>query len=357
MRALITGGTGFIGGALARHLSTLGWEVRLLAREISTAEARRIPGCQVVTAELGKSKVSALQKAVEGCDVVFHAGAVRNRWGTTPDQYLQVNVEGTQALIDSCIGCARRFIFVSSVGVYGFPGVLGIDESFPLVPRNKPVDYHLSKVLAEDAVFQRKHLIETVIIRPTITYGPGDSSGMITRLISLIYRRKYIRVGSGQNYIHLIFISDLVKGILSAALSPNAAGQTYNLSGDKPVSFRSLTEQISNMIGTRLLPMIIPQFVGTAAGQFFENVYRVGNSLKLIGSTHAPPITRQMVLTCCANRSFSSQKAKEEIAFENQVHLPEGLVQSVRWMVETNQIPIRDSFDNLVSESGNPSIK
>ena len=130
MKALVTGATGFIGGALAAGLAEQGWEVRVLVRPASRNKLAQPDRYHVIEADLD-ADAGLLREAVAGCDVVFHAAAIRNRWGTSADEYRRANVEGTRRLLDAAIGQARRFVYVSSVGVLGYPGVQGIDESFP----------------------------------------------------------------------------------------------------------------------------------------------------------------------------------------------------------------------------------
>ena len=129
--------------------------------------------------------------------MVFHAAAIRNRWATSAAEYRRANVEGTRRLLDASVGQARRFVYVSSVGVLGWPGVQGIDESFPTDVHSAKVGYHSTKAEAEQVVRARGGEIEAVVARPTITYGPDDADGMVTRLIDMIARGRFLRVGRG----------------------------------------------------------------------------------------------------------------------------------------------------------------
>ena len=197
MIALVTGAAGFIGGSLADSLSASGWEVRVLVRPSSRTRVRGSEQYRVFEADLAGS-ARVLEEAVAGCDVVFHAAAIRDRWGTSPEEYRRVNVEGTRRLLVAAAGRAPRFVYISSVGVLGWPGVDGIDESFPVDVRPGEIDYHGTKAAAEQLVRAGRAGVETVIVRPTITYGPGDADGMLTRLITLIARGRFVRNRSGR---------------------------------------------------------------------------------------------------------------------------------------------------------------
>ena len=227
MIALVTGATGFIGGSLAESLSESGWEVRVLVRASSRRRGRWSERYRVFEADLDGS-LAVLEEAVAGCDLVFHAAAIRDRWGTSPEQYRRVNVEGTRRLLAATAGRAPRFVYISSVGVLGWPGVDGIDESFPINVRPGEIDYHGTKAAAEQLVHAMGRRMSTVVVRPTITYGPGDKDGMLTRLIRLIARGRFVRIGRGDNRLHLTYIEDLVQGLILAGTSPSASGETFH---------------------------------------------------------------------------------------------------------------------------------
>src|SRR5262245_10680289 len=131
MIALVTGATGFIGGALAATLAAAGWEVRVLVRPSGRARLAGAARYRVFEADLA-GPPTALERAAAGCDVVFHAAALRDHWGATPEEYRRTNVEGTRRLLAAATGRAARFVHVSSVGILGWPRIDGIDESFPV---------------------------------------------------------------------------------------------------------------------------------------------------------------------------------------------------------------------------------
>ena len=239
MIALVTGANGFIGGSLAASLSASGWEVRVVVRASSRTRLRGSERYRVFEADLTASS-GVLEEAVAGCDVVFHAAAIRDRWGTSPEEYRRVNVEGTRRLLAAAAGRALRFVYISSVGVLGWPGVDGIDESFPVDVRPGEIDYHGTKAAAEQLVHAWPGGMDTVVVRPTITYGPGDGDGMLTRLIRLIARGHFIRIGRGENRLHLTYIDDLVQGLILAGTHPSAPGETFILAGHGPILVREL---------------------------------------------------------------------------------------------------------------------
>ena len=320
--AFITGATGFIGGALAEYLHRRGWQVTAGVRPASAGKLPAGSPFRVVAAPLEAVPPAALRG-----QVVFHAAAIRNRWGTPPERYHQVNVEGTRALLQAAAeGGARRFVYLSSVGVYGWPGILEIDERTPLDDTPAATPYHRSKIAAERVVRAFSEQVETVIVRPTITCGPGDRDGMLTRLIALLQAGRFLPVGRGENTIHLTDIADLCAGLALAGRRPAAAGETFIISGARPVQVRILLETLARLLGKRLPPVCIPAPLALTAGWALAVLYR---RLRLPGE---PFITPEKVRTLTAPRSFSHAKAARLLGYRPQVPLEESLRRTLRWV-------------------------
>ncbi len=320
--AFVTGATGFIGGALAEHLRRRGWQVSVGVRPGSQGRLPAGRPFRVVAAPLEGTPPAALRGRV-----VFHAAAIRNRWGAPPEQYRRVNVEGTRALLHAAAqGGARRFVYLSSVGVYGWPGLSGMDERTPVDDTPAATPYHRSKIAAERVVRAFAGEMETVIVRPTITCGPGDRDGMLTRLMLLLQAGRFLPVGRGENTIHLTDIADLCAGLTLAGTRPAAAGETFIISGAKPVRVRRLLEMLARLLGKRLPPLYIPVPLALAAGWTLAALYR---RLRLPGE---PFITPEKVRTLTASRSFSHAKAAQLLGYRPRVPLEESLRRTLRWL-------------------------
>jgi nucleoside-diphosphate-sugar epimerase len=324
VNALITGATGFIGGALANALLQAGWQVSVLIRPGSRSRLSDPGQFQIVEADLGKPE--GLAPALEGLhpDVIVHAAAIRNRWGTPPDAYYTVNVAATQTLLDMFSGQAKRFVYVSSVGVFGRPGVLGIDESFP-IQVTSTWDYHSSKVAGEKITLTQAERIEVVVVRPTITYGPGDRDGMLTRLIEMVAQKRFLRIGQGENHVHLTYIQDLVDGLQLTMTHPNAPGNTYILAGPHPIKIKALLALIEEQTHQQLPRWYLPQASARKVGAVCETIFQ------WLPKSWAPPITRDKVDNLCANRGFSSAKATQELGYQPQWSYETGLQQAFEW--------------------------
>jgi nucleoside-diphosphate-sugar epimerase len=324
MKALITGATGFIGKALAQALAATGWEVTLLARAQSQGNLPDGP-FRLIEADLAAP--TSLVAALSGLDVdvVVHAAAIRNRWGTPPAAYYNVNVAATQALVQASSGHAGRFVYVSSVGVFGRPGVLNIDESFP-VAVSSTWDYHSSKAAGERIVMESAAGLETVVVRPTITYGPGDSDGMVTRMMQMVMRRQFFRIGRGDNHVHLTYIADLLQGLILAMTHSGAPGNTFILAGPEPITMAQLLGLIENQVDVRLPKWYLPARAARLTGALCEMLYRS------LPPSWNPPITRDKVDNLCANRGFSWHQAQQTLGYTPQYPYKTGLAHTFEWL-------------------------
>jgi dihydroflavonol-4-reductase len=351
MKALVTGATGFIGGALASALSAAGWDVHVLVRPASRHRLPPASGWQVHLGDLTDPEAD-FSSAVQEMDVVFHAAAIRDRWGASPLDYLQANVEGTRRLLQTAAGQVGRFVYISSVGVHGYPRVQGIDESFPLRPADGKPGYHGAKAQAEQVVVTSLvgSRTEAVVVRPTITYGPGDQDGMVTRLLLLLSEGKFIRVGHGANHLHLTYIDDLARGLILAGALPQAAGETFILAGPKTTAFADLVGESLRALRQQavvrrawLARLWQPEGVARLAASVVERAWSPLN-------WGAPPITRDQIDTICIHRGFSYQKAARQLGYEPLIREQVGLARTVSWLVEQGSLP-----EAALSQSGIPA--
>jgi dihydroflavonol-4-reductase len=356
MRAFVTGATGFIGGALAAHLANQGWEVRVLARPASRNKLANPDRYTIVEGDL-ESSATILQEAAAGCDIVFHVAAIRNHWGVRADEYRRANIEGTRRLLDACIGQARRFVFVSSVGVFGSPGVSGIDESFPTDVHGGAVHYHSTKAVAESLVRERGGDIEVVVARPTITYGPGDSDGMVTRLAAMILRGRFVRVGRGANHVHLTYIDDIVRGLTLAGTHAAAAGQTFILAGPESIAIRDFVARIEAALGLAPRTVYIPEAVARPVAWAVECFYRAAAAVTKSRRLGCPPVSRDKIDTLCVHCGFSSAKATNLLGYVPHVGYDEGLSRTFAWMVEEGLMKPAPSRQTPVLSSPSSTIE
>lgn len=233
---LVTGGTGFIGEQLVRSLAQQGEPVRLLVRRREKAAARFGPLLQrLELAEGDLGDPASLQRAVDGVGQVYHLASWISYQGAYAAVH-RVNVVGTRNLLEACrAGGVQRLVHVSSIAAGG-PGVAGPDgklrprtEEDP--PQPLPDPYGLTKLEQERLVLPYgAEGPEAVVVRPSAVFGPGDPEGINTLLWMVRQGRMPFYLGAGHKYLNLVFVRDVVRGMV-AAMVKGRAGRVYNLVG------------------------------------------------------------------------------------------------------------------------------
>lgn len=186
-RALVTGGTGFLGSNLALRLVERRWDVRILQR----------PGASRILLEGGPFEycdgdvlaAETLLPAMQGIDVVFHASGVVDYWNQGVERMYQVNVQGTRNVMQACLEAGiDRVVHVSSAAALGIHPNVIVDETFTFNVKPERFIYGHSKYLAEEVVFEYVRLgLPVVLVNPTTVIGPRDirkvSSGMVVEVV------------------------------------------------------------------------------------------------------------------------------------------------------------------------------
>jgi len=337
MEILVTGASGFIGRHLVRALGAQGHYVRVLIRASSTYTNSN--GSKPFVGDL--TDADSLRQAVEGVDQVYHLAAIRDRWGWPYEDYYAVNVEGTRCLLDAAARQGACFIYCSSVGVLGYPGILDIDESYDYRPQDGKYNYHHTKALAEQLTLEYAHKgkLAATVVRPVITYGPGDEYGMITKLLTLLAAGRFVPVGSGQNHVHLAYITDMVRGIILAGECHQAVGRVYIIPGTRPIAMKELVAYACTLLECPIPRWHIPLAPARAAAWMFESVYTLQRQLGLQLLDGEPFITRDKIDTLTVNRGFSGRRAERELGYQPIIDYPEGLASTIVWARQTGFLP------------------
>lgn len=322
MKVLVTGATGFIGTHLVRRLVKEGHTVRALVRNSSKLTHLRELPVDVTWGDI-RDRPSLIDVS-KGIEVIYHLASLRDRWGRD-DETMEVNFRGTRSLLDAASrNGVGRFIYCSSVSVFGFPSRLPIDESFPYQP---VVAYGVSKMESEILVknYGSRYGLPWVIIRPVITYGPGDKDGFLTKLIKLVSNGLYPLIGGGYNRVHLCYIEDTIRG-LSLAMRDKALERDYIIAGRNPVTIRDLAGSIEKTLQNRALPLRIPIRLGKLVGSAIETWY------EFMGLDGSPPIDRHKVDVMAKDRCYDISRAQKELGFTPQVDYTEGFEKTIKWL-------------------------
>ena len=311
--ALITGATGFIGGHLLETLVAKKWDITCLVRPQSRTGAVEKMPVHIKRGPLHKQDV--LESAVKGQDYIFHLAA-RIR-PAPPEVYETANHRLTRDLANACVRNnpgIRRFIYVSSISVAGpTPPGECYDETHPPSPVS---EYGRTKHKGEQALQKLGDKLPTTIIRPPNVYGARQQETEI--LTKLIRRRVVPLLREEGKSTSLIYIKDLIRGILLAAESPQAQGRTYYLTDGEGYSWREVILTLKRIVLGRSLFLPIPEGAIYSLA-WFSDILRAAGFKKL---HFGRGIWNAMVKT---KWLFSSSKAEAELAFRTHYKLEAGL--------------------------------
>ncbi len=319
---LVTGATGFTGGHLCRGLVARGYQVRALVRDEQRAGDLRQLGVELIQGDLRDQ--AALARAVDNVQTVYHIAALFRQESVSRQIMWETNAEGVRKLLDAAIAAnVARFVHCSTVGVHGETKQPPATETSPYGPGD---DYQESKTAGEKIALEYMEAgrLPITIFRPGGIYGPGDLRFL--KLFRGIKRRKFIMFGSGQVLYQLIYIDDLVDGIIRCGTQAAAVGEVYILTGEAPVTLNQLVQQIAAVVAVpppRLRLPVLPLYL---AGFLCEVL------CKPLGIE--PPLYRRRVDFFRKDRAFSIQKAQTQLGFAPKVDLACGLRQTAAWYLE-----------------------
>ncbi len=315
MEVLVTGATGFIGATVARRLAEAGHRIHALHRRQEQAAGLLAAGFSPVQGNLADLDVATLPRV----DGLIHAGAVINNGG--PGEYQQVNVDGTTRLAEWALRQSPppRLVLISSVGVYGALATQPAVEDSPCRPEN---DYEVTKLAAEQVVRTAAGRgLPMVIIRPTWVYGPGDRKNF--KLFRLIHQGRFPLIGSGRTLLSPLFSEDLAEGILRAATSTEAVGQTIILGPTAPVSLLELCAAAADALGKPAPGRRIPLALALPAAVAAEFLWKF-----LPGS---PPLSRRRLLFFTRSQTFDVTRASRILGFQASTSLSAGMHRTATW--------------------------
>src|SRR5436309_4336997 len=224
MRILITGATGFVGGHAAAACVARGHAVSTIARpDIATGPLERL-GVAIHRGDL--TDLAIIRTAVDGIDAVIHCAAKVGDWGPV-EEYRAVNVEALRHLLEACYNKPlKRFVHISSLGVYAARHHHGTDESEPLPARHMD-GYTQTKVEAEHLALDahRLHGTPVVVLRPGCVYGPGDRT-VLPKLAENLKLGRVRYIGDPSKLVmNTIYVGNLVDAIFLAIEKLEAVGQ------------------------------------------------------------------------------------------------------------------------------------
>lgn len=324
---MVTGGGGFLGGAIVRRLRGRGDEVAVLCRgrypEIDALGVRTVQG--------DIRDRAAVRAACAGMDVVFHVAAKAGVWGSRRE-FWSVNVDGTRNVIDACRDLGiRRLVYTSTPSVVsGKHDLCGVNESQPY-PTNFLCAYAESKAAAERLVWAANgENLRTVTLRPHLIWGPGDPH-LVPRILDRARKSALVRVGDGTNRVDITYIDNAACAHLLAA-DAACAGKAYFISDGEPVV---LWDWIAQLLQVANLPPIrknVSFGVAYAAGLVLEVVHTA------IPFKGEPRLTRFVATQLAKSHYFDISAARRDLGYAPVVSIAEGL-ERLRWSWDANSPP------------------
>jgi len=313
MKALVTGATGFIGSHLCEELVKRGYKVTCLSRNTSNLKWIENLDIRLVTGDC--TNINSLRNVVDEFDYIFHlAGLTKS---CSEDHFFFVNAQGTENLIkvvSERTPKLKRFIYLSSLSAAG-PSKNGIPLQEDSIP--SPVsNYGRSKLEGEKAVLKYNSVLPITILRPPAVYGPRDKDLLV--FFKMI--KKGIFPDWGKCYYSLLYVDDLVWGIILSAEDRKAEGKIYFLSDNKYYTGGEIAMEISSALNAKVTQLKVPKFIMPFLAFIGERTNKKGiiNRDKMKELSHS-------YWTCDA------KKAKEELGFITKVGLKEGIKWTADW--------------------------
>jgi UDP-glucose 4-epimerase len=257
-RFLVTGGAGFIGSELVRHLGALGASVRVVDNLVN-GRRENLVGVLGNKVELTVADVrdrASMSTLMRDVDIVFHLACLGVRHSIhSPIENEEVNATATLGLLDIARHTkVKRFVYISTSEVYGMVTAVPVSEEHPTWPMTI---YGASKLAGEahTRAFWHEFHFPTVVLRPFNAYGPrchheGDSGEVIPRfMLRCLAGRPMVIFGDGRQTRDFTFVRDTAAGILAAGLSASSVGQTINLGSSKEITITRLATMIADVVG------------------------------------------------------------------------------------------------------------
>lgn len=318
MKLLVTGGTGFIGSHLAEEGRRRGAQVVVLGltdrpEEKANAALLASQGVEILPGSITDAELCA--RAMRGVTHVFHL-AVAMREGGKSDQFFEaINLDGTRRLLDAAgSGRVERFVYCSTIGIYGHraPGIT-VEDS-PLRPGNI---YERTKVAAERMVRQAAPSagLPYTILRPADVYGPRDQR--LLKLFRGVSRGRFPLFGRGTGRRHMVYVDDVVSAFFAACERPAAVGESMIVAGPRPCTLRELIEAVRQATGAARYGRRLPLAPMLATAAVVEDVCR---KLKL-----DPPIYRRRMDFYTSDSAFDTSRARRILEWAPTVELADGV--------------------------------
>lgn len=325
---LVTGATGLVGSHVVERACREGWQVRALVRSAQSAQVLQACGAELAIGDLADA--DSLKRAVMDASVIVHCAAKVGDWGPV-DDYRNVNVRGLQVLLEAAeaAGCLRRFVHLSSLGVYEARDHYGTDETTP--PNRSGIDgYTLTKVESEDLVLEHvaRRQLPAVVLRPGFIYGPRDRT-ILPRLMERLKTSQFAYLGSPDKVMNNTYVGNLVEAVFLSIARDDVLGEVFNITDARLVTKREFVETIARDAGYPLPSKVVPLGVARFLARLLEGIYRT------LGKQEAPLLSSARIKFLGLNLDYSIDKARRQLGYEPQTDFADAMRRTLAWIRET----------------------
>jgi dihydroflavonol-4-reductase len=316
-KVLVTGGTGFLGQHVVRHLCDRGDSVRVLARASGNGSA--LPVTDIVYGDIRDR--DAVENAVKDRDAVIHLVSNFRKGGSDKKEAYAVNVIGTQNVLEACLKFnVKKLVHCSTIGVHGDVKEIPANEETPYNPGDL---YQETKLIAEQKVweFYRQTKLPISVVRPISMLGPGDER--MLKLFRMIKKGRFIMVGDGKAFFQPAYIDDVVQGFMLCLDKEQSIGEAFIIGSDQYLPLKELVQIIADELGVPYPKIRIPLRPVLGLARVTESIF-VPLGLE-------PPLHMRRVSFFQNNRAFQIDKARMVLGYQPTIDLREGIRRTISW--------------------------
>jgi nucleoside-diphosphate-sugar epimerase len=324
-RLAVTGATGMVGMHVTRRAVEAGYQVRALVRYGENATSLQGQDVELVHWDLLEPE--SFSSAIAGQHIIVHTAAMVGDWGPY-SAYRAVNVDALEQLLRAVRreGTLRRWIQLSSLGVYPARDHFGTDESMP--PNLHGFDSYTRTKAEADLLldqFARQHQFPIVKLRPGFMYGEGDRT-VLPRLVDLLRTGRMMMLGNGEKLLDNTYVGNLADAVMLAIETPGINGQTFNIRDERLVTRTEYVQTVAEYLGLPF-PHRAPLWLAKAA------VGPIKAGARLLHMKHAPILTHARLKFMALNLDFSITKAKRQLGYAPTVDFQEGIRIALDWLI------------------------
>lgn len=323
-RALVIGGSGFIGSHLVERLCRDGYKVSVLVRKNSDVGFIKSLGIELRYADL--LDLRSLNGALSGIDTIFCLVNVKP-FGKTLQEYKEelsrVHIDGTKNLINACkYNGARRLIYLSSVAAIGYKK--GITTYNEFSEANPVDDYGKAKLAAENILNQasQNKELDITILRPPGVFGERGL-GVLDKIIFFMEKGIVPVIGSGKNQQSVTYVGNVVNEAIYVASNSAAIGKTYIASDDKPYSVNELVDVVAKVMKKKAFKVHISIF----CINFFVSILNFGSRLFMKKELINP----ESIVAISSTRIFDGSRIFKELGYKQEYSLSVAVEQTIEW--------------------------